>query len=42
METKRITASERFKAAMRHKQEVKQQIIEEFAADGRKVDVVFL
>gem|GEM_PF-2291678 len=33
---------ERFKTALRHKQEVKQQIVEEYAAKGRKVDVVFL
>ncbi len=42
MEEKRITALERFKTALRHKQEIKQQIVEEYAAKGRKVDVVFL
>lgn len=38
----KVSALERFKTAMRHKQEVKQQIIERFAAEGQQVDVVFL
>ncbi len=38
----KVSALERFRTAMRHKQEVKQQIIEKFAAEGRQVDVVFL
>ena len=42
MDAKNITALERIKTALRHKQEVKQQIIKEYAAKGRKVDVVFL
>ena len=42
MEEKKVTALERFKTALKHKQVVKQQIIEEFASKGQKVDVVFL
>lgn len=42
MEENKVTAIERFKTALKHKQEVKQQIIKEFASKGRKVDVVFL
>ena len=42
MEEKKISALERFKTALRHKQEVKQQIIEDFAAKGRQVVVEFL
>ena len=42
MEEKKISALERFKIALRHKQEVKQQIIEDFAAKGRHVVVEFL
>ena len=38
----KVSALERFKTALRHKQEVRQQIIEEYAAKGRTVDVVFL
>lgn len=39
---KKVSALERFKTALRHKQEVKQQIIAEYAAKGQSVDVVFL
>ena len=42
MDEKKVTALERFKTALRHKQEVKQQIIDEYAAKGQTVDVVFL
>ncbi len=42
MEKKEVTALERFKTALKHKQEVKQQIIAEYAAKGQRVDVVFL
>lgn len=38
----KITAMERFKTALKHKQEVEQQIIAEYAAKGQHVDVVFL
>ena len=35
MEVKKISAIERFKTALRHKEEVKQNIIKEYAAKGQ-------
>lgn len=42
MKEREVTAMERFKTALQHKQEVRQRIEDEFAGRGRKVDVVFL
>ena len=42
MKEREVTAMERFKTALHHKQEVRQRIEDEFAGRGRKVDVVFL
>lgn len=42
MNEREVTAMERFKTALQHKQEVRQRIVDEFAGRGRKVDVVFL
>lgn len=42
MDGKNVTVLERFKTALRHKQEVKEKIVAEYANKERKVDVVFL
>jgi len=37
MNEREVTAMERFKTALQHKQEVRQRIVDEFAGRGRKV-----